>query len=342
MDSVSQLVLGSAVGYAVLGNKIGRKALLVGAAYGTLPDLDVLINFGGDVENFVYHRGFSHSLLVHVFAAPIFAWLMCKLKWAQSVSLVRWTTAIFLILSTHAILDSLTVYGTQLLWPVSTHPFGLSNLFIIDPLYTLPLIVSVIILSFIKHKRQLGQTLNGWLLIVSSLYACWSIGGKFYIDNQINQRLSNEGIVAIDYESTPTPFNTLLWRGIATTSDGHYEIYASLFDDVSDISLYFYKTQPNLLDAIPDDRRISQLTAFTKGLYGIYQQDNKVLFSDLRMGIEGAYVFTFVLAETDNNGYKKSAFQRLSNRPQLSQAGLIFDRIFDPTIDLSLKARIGD
>ena len=61
MDSVTQILLASAVGYATLGNKLGRKSLLVGAAFGTLPDLDVLINFGGDVENFVYHRSFSTS-----------------------------------------------------------------------------------------------------------------------------------------------------------------------------------------------------------------------------------------------------------------------------------------
>ena len=47
MDSLTQVVLGSAVGYAVLGNKIGRKAALWGAALGTLPDLDVFIPYGG-------------------------------------------------------------------------------------------------------------------------------------------------------------------------------------------------------------------------------------------------------------------------------------------------------
>ena len=41
MDSLTQVALGSAVGYAVLGNKIGRKAVFWGAALGTLPDLDV-------------------------------------------------------------------------------------------------------------------------------------------------------------------------------------------------------------------------------------------------------------------------------------------------------------
>ncbi len=41
-----------------------RKALLVGAMLGTLPDLDVFIDFGDAVRNFTYHRGFSHSLFI--------------------------------------------------------------------------------------------------------------------------------------------------------------------------------------------------------------------------------------------------------------------------------------
>ena len=76
MDSVTQIALGSSVGYALLGGKIGRRALIVGAAFGTLPDLDVLIDFGGAVENFVFHRSFSHSLLIQGLLSPFFAWCL--------------------------------------------------------------------------------------------------------------------------------------------------------------------------------------------------------------------------------------------------------------------------
>ena len=45
MDSVTQIVLGAAVGQAVLGSKVGNKALLYGAVAGTIPDLDVVSSF---------------------------------------------------------------------------------------------------------------------------------------------------------------------------------------------------------------------------------------------------------------------------------------------------------
>ena len=50
MDSLTQIVLGAAVGEATLGRKVGNKALLWGAIAGTIPDLDVVYIklIGGD------------------------------------------------------------------------------------------------------------------------------------------------------------------------------------------------------------------------------------------------------------------------------------------------------
>ena len=133
MDSLTQAVLGGTVGYAVLGNKVGGKAAIYGALLGTLPDLDVFLPYGGEVEAFTYHRGFSHSILMHLLISPFIVWLITL--WDQSASRCKkhWFWLIFLCLSSHAILDALTVYGTQLLWPITEYPFGVSNLFIIDP-----------------------------------------------------------------------------------------------------------------------------------------------------------------------------------------------------------------
>ena len=67
---------------AELGNKVGRKAVAWGAILGTLPDLDVFLPYGGSVEAFTYHRGFSHSLFVGEEAAgePA-AWKASERDW---------------------------------------------------------------------------------------------------------------------------------------------------------------------------------------------------------------------------------------------------------------------
>ncbi|TMP84242.1 metal-dependent hydrolase [Pseudoalteromonas phenolica] len=335
MDSVTQILLGSAVGYATLGNKLGRKSLLVGAAFGTLPDLDVLINFGGDVENFVYHRSFSHSLIIQLLLSPLIAWLIAKMHWTKSVSLTRWSVAIFLIMGTHALLDTFTVYGTQLLWPVSNYPFGISSVFIIDPMYSLPLLLAFIALCFTRLQPY-ATKINTAALVLSSLYLTWSLAAKWHIDNKIQHALTNKMIAFKQFESTPSPFNTLLWRAVATTEQGHYEIYASIFDSVNEVDIRFYKTENHVLNLLDDDQRIALLQNFTKGLYGVYQQEQSYVFSDLRMGLEGFYVFSFEIAKPFENNIELSDFRQLQNRPPLNRASLVFKRITDPYVNLSL------
>ena len=66
MDSITQIVLGAACGEAVLGKKIGNRALLFGAIGGTIPDLDVFIGkllFNNEIDAMAFHRGFMHSFL---------------------------------------------------------------------------------------------------------------------------------------------------------------------------------------------------------------------------------------------------------------------------------------
>ena len=79
MDSVTQAVLGAAVGEATLGRRVGAKAPLWGAALGTLPDLDVLYPFADPVSAFTWHRGPSHSLFVLAALTPLVVWLVLKL-----------------------------------------------------------------------------------------------------------------------------------------------------------------------------------------------------------------------------------------------------------------------
>ena len=63
MDSLTQMTLGSAVGVAVMGRRVPVwRSALVGAFFGTLPDLDSFVDYGDPIRNVTYHRGASHSL----------------------------------------------------------------------------------------------------------------------------------------------------------------------------------------------------------------------------------------------------------------------------------------
>ncbi len=342
MDSLTQIVLGGTVAYATLGPKVGKKAILYGAALGTLPDLDVFLPYGGEVEAFTYHRGFSHSLIVHLLISPILAWLLAKLHPITSAakfthSWYKWTLLVFLCLSTHALLDACTVYGTQLLWPITEYPFGFSNVFIIDPAFTFPILLAFIVGCMPKVSMQKKYRINAIALATCSLYLTWSFAAKMYIDNKVRQALALNDIDTRAYISTPAPFNTLLWR-IVAVSESHneyYEIYASVFDTPSQVSITDYSTFPDLLNDIDDSWGVQRLRWFMKGVYSVKPEQDKVILSDLRMGLECAYVFNFVVGEMTQTGVELGSFEKVTRRPSFDGVSNLLNRIVNPDIRLS-------
>uniref|UniRef100_UPI0025D85B24 metal-dependent hydrolase n=1 Tax=Rhodoferax sp. TaxID=50421 RepID=UPI0025D85B24 len=140
MDSLSQIALGAAVGVAIMGRRTAVwKAAAWGAVAGTLPDLDVIIDHGDPIRNMVLHRAETHApFWLTLFSLP-FAALVARLNGEWSLWR-RWWLAMWLVLVTHPLLDAMTIYGTQLALPFSNRPYGVGSIFIIDPLYTLPLL----------------------------------------------------------------------------------------------------------------------------------------------------------------------------------------------------------
>ena len=165
MDSLTQIALGAAVGEAVLGRKLGDRAMIAGAIFGTLPDLDVLVTFSDAVASFTYHRSFSHSWIVLTLISPVLAWI--SLRFSRNNGFGQWWLMIFLALNTHVLLDCFTVYGTHAMWPVSNYPIGWSTIFIIDPFYTVPLIIGLVIAR--RHARD-----------TSTRFAANTVGLNFY------------------------------------------------------------------------------------------------------------------------------------------------------------------
>ena len=57
MDSVTQFLLGASVSGAVIGPKMGIRALLIGGVVATLPDLDAFVPMGNVIDTMTHHRG---------------------------------------------------------------------------------------------------------------------------------------------------------------------------------------------------------------------------------------------------------------------------------------------
>lgn len=350
LDSLTQIALGSAIGYAVMGRQMGKRAALYGAILGTVPDLDVFINYGGDVQNFTYHRGFSHSFIVHAVISPLFAYMLLRFERiftanltssgialpSKKQSFMQCTLMVFLVLVTHALIDGFTVYGTQYLWPITEYPFAFSTLFIIDPLYTIPLLV-LLVMFFIPNVNSatLSKTCSA-ALIISTVYLGWSVVAKWHIEQINNEAFARANITSDIMISSSAPMTTLLWRSVVMQDDHYYEVFTSVFDSPEDVSITRYETKPSLLDNIKDEWEVQRLIWFTKGAYSVRQVDDRIILSDLRMGMEGAYVFSFEVGLINQDGYiRASDFTQESSRPDISALLKVFKRVTDPTIKLS-------
>ena len=299
MDSLSQAVLGASVAGVVAPSGHRRRALLLGAALGTLPDLDVLIDYGDAVRNFTYHRGFSHSLFV-LTPVSVLIWLALKRLWAPvSDAQYRWFAAIALALLTHPLLDAHTAYGTQLFWPMTVAPTMWATMFIIDPLYTLPLLAGTLFVAFRPDTKWCLSMLRAGV-VLSTLYVGWSWTAKVIVEHEARGSLAAIGIEDAVLFSTPTPFNTLLWRVVVQSDEGHLEGFDSLLVDEEKMTFEPIESDTTALQDAADIWAVQRLRWFARDFVKAEVDDGKLVISDLRMGQEPRYVFSHVVAVRGN------------------------------------------
>lgn len=338
MDSLTQAVLGATVQGALLGRWQGRRALLYGAMLGTLPDLDVVIDYGDAVANMTYHRGFSHSLLVLSLLAVALTLLVRRWRPNPAYSTRRLFLAIWLVLITHPLLDAFTSYGTQLFWPLQTPPVAWSSVFIIDPLYSVPLLVAVLV-GLLRGLRDRPQWLAGTALGLSSLYLASTLAGKWMAEQQVRQVLAQRDIRAEALFSTPTPFNSLLWRVTVVDGDDYHEALVGWFDDRPP-HLQRIARSAHLAEVLRDSPQHQRLHWFTRGVLRYDQIDNSLIVTDLRLGMTGFHPFRFIFAEQ-----RKGHWQLLPEVGRLSFSRgspehllVLWQRIWDPRQPLELLA----
>ena len=309
MDSLTHIVLGAGIAGLAAPRQHRRKALLLGAALGTAPDLDVFLDFGGPVENFTEHRGFSHSLLV-LTPLAIGLWLALRRFWAPVREAPgRWLAAILLALLTHPLLDAHTAYGTQLFWPLPVPPAKWGTLFIIDPLFTLPLLIGVITAVFWPAGLRAERVLRVGL-VASVLYLGWSWVGKGLVTRQVDAYAASAGLTGQPHFVTPTPFNTLLWRVVLMTDEGYLEGFDSLLLR-GDLTFTAYPSAREALAENQDLDTVRRLDWFSGGLLRAEVLQDRLVLSDLRMGQEPSYVFNFAVAERGNPHWRPIAVEQI-------------------------------
>lgn len=355
MDSLTQMVLGAACGEAVLGRKIGNKALIWGAFAGTIPDLDVLSNFFmGDLDALAFHRGPMHSLLFACIMPFPLAWLVLKFYGSgvynrkeyrtvgfitstlffilmagilsfllifligskgyflpvllaiglyflikelykeyltkdqehPQVSYKEWAWLFFYAIVTHPILDAFTTFGTRLFWPFSDVRVSLSNISIVDPIYTIPFLATVIACGFYSRTDRRRQITNWVGIGVSCFYMMTTMLTRQHVDKVMESSLSKEGIVPDKMMATPTIFNNILWFSIAQKDSNYYCGYYSILDREAKIdSIRVLSQNQYLVKEFMQQKELKILTWFSDQYYNLMDLGNgRLQYNDLRYG----------------------------------------------------------
>ncbi|PLR27103.1 MULTISPECIES: metal-dependent hydrolase [Pantoea] len=316
MDSLSQLTLGAAVTVAVMGKRVPLwQAALVGAVAGTLPDLDVFIDHGDAIRNMTLHRTESHALIILTLIAPLLGWLVAGATRSRA-HWRGWTLAMWLALVTHPLLDLTTVYGTQLGLPLTDFPYAIGSMYIIDPLYTLPLLIALLVALW--RRDAVGLRWNQAGLLVSTLYLGWSMVAQSMATQHIEQALAQQSVQPEQLLVTPTAFNTLVWRTVIMTPERYGEAYWSLLSPGRSLQISWHDRQPALFTPFKGQWHAERVAWFSHGFYAMKQEGDRTLISDLRMGEEPDYTFTFNLGSPQS---PELAPQREpSVRPALGEA----------------------
>ena len=285
MDTLTQFTLGAAVGEAVLGKKLGNRAPLWGAVFGVVPDLDVLASpFVSEVQALAIHRGFTHSLLFCVLAAPIFGWLLNRYQSGERKLWQRWSLLVFLVLLTHVFIDVCTSYGTQVLQPFSNYSLSLNSIFIIDPFYSLPLAAGILGALFFRRSDRRRRWLNGIGIGLSTLYLLAGFGIKMHVNRVFEDNFESQQIHPSQYMTTPAPFTIFLWTGYAEEGDTLHAGLYSIFDEDETISFHTVPQNEQLLKPYEGQLPVDRLIWFSQGYYAAHKDSAEVWVHDLRFG----------------------------------------------------------
>lgn len=354
MDSLTQAVLGAAVGYAVGGRYLGRKATLWGLGLGTLPDLDVLIQNDDPIDSYVLHRSWSHSFFVTGVASVPIGLIINKLHNKTNPVPGQIILMVSLVFFTHILLDSMTIYGTQIFWLLSDFvpalppdPVGLGSVAIIDPIFTLPLLLATIWIFLRGNINSIGNIIVTQRVVVtalalSSIYLGWGLYVQNSFEKLAKQQMASNTIKVDQIFASPTFGNSLLWYILVREGDNvHYGLRSLLDDKNKPIEFGVIERRSEIFDALPKKTQAKKVMDFSKGLYRFAEDANEVSIADIRMGLPPNFDLHFKFAVADrslDDGTLNALIPTKHLFPQVYKENFIFvwDRIFDDQAKLDL------
>lgn len=285
MDIITQAILGGAVGLSTGGRRLGRKAITAGIIGGLFPDLDVFfIRFAGPLGEYTVHRGPTHGLLFCLISGLFLGYLMWWYFNRDDKRLRNtWMRVMTLAVATHPLLDIFTSYGTQLFWPFSTMRIASAGVSVIDPFYTLPLLITLIY-GWVTRADRGSVTTNNWVLGATTLYLFLGLGLSQYVSHRVNKLPEAQGANRVTVQKTLG--QTFLHRVLIDHDDRLVISYMSTLHPKRIVSETFTKNPYSCKKSLSDNPDVQLFEWFTGGNYLVEEQAPGVYdFTDTRYGL---------------------------------------------------------
>ncbi len=212
MDSLTHGLLGLAVGSLRRSDR-DRTAVLVGCVLAAeLPDLDYFWPADDSVLHALRaHRGLSHSVLCAPLVALV-ATALTKLVFrkASVTSIFLWSLPA--VMFAHLLADAWTGWGTRLALPFSDARVTLDWMMVVDPLFTLPLLVGAL-----WGLRQ--RTLIRRAVLTGAAVACVYLAARVALRAERTARVQASYPEAEAVQVFPSWLGPVHWRYVATVGD---------------------------------------------------------------------------------------------------------------------------
>ncbi|MCA9629005.1 MAG: metal-dependent hydrolase [Myxococcales bacterium] len=320
MDGITQALLGATVGQASVGTRLGRRAAWWGALGGLLPDADIFVSaaLGGEFTSMWVHRGTSHSLWFGPALGPLLGIAVWRLErwrarkrepdvdleaqvpgqpegvnWTGAGAKRAWIWLFVLSIVTHPMLDVFTSYGTQLFAPFWRERFAFDGVGIVDPAYSVPLIIALAICSAKKSRPRAATRVARWTLALTSAYLVWGLGMTRRVEAQARAELTSAGFQVDSVSGYTFVMQNGLKRVVARSGPRVFVGYASGWVE-RPIAWQSFELEPSAdverVLATPEGRLFRW---FSKGqlAWQVHRLENggkRVELDDLRYGMPAA------------------------------------------------------
>lgn len=281
----------------MMGKRLGNRALAWGALFGILPELlGVLVSpVLNTARELSWGRGTGHSLLVMALGSWGMARGLAKLWKREKISPAQAGAFVFAVWWAHVVVDSFTVEGAAVLWPLTDKRVACNFLHPMDFLFTGPLVVAVGWLAFLREpvakktrskkaappskRRKLGC----WGLGISAAVALLAVGMKFVASAGFDADLARRGTTYERRMESPTPFNCLLWRSVVDRGSEFWVGYRSVFErSESPVRWTIYPKGGGALVPVAEMRETKTLASISDGWWLARPHAKGAWLGDLR------------------------------------------------------------